>query len=361
MKFSNFLFPESGAPERDREVIDQALREAELCDALGFDALWLAEHHFDGGCAYVDPLTFATAIAARTTQIHIGFAVVQMALHHPIRLAEQVALLDNLSRGRIIVGLGRGTAYNFYEYRGYGIDPAEAHGRLLEAEEILTRVWTTKDYTHLGTYWQLRLPELRPQVYQQPHPPIVRACSGLESTLAMARQGRPFMMNIQSNEVTRQRFDLYRQTMAAAGYDDATIAHTMAHCWAWRNIVVAETDAEAEAIGVPAFRHMREHLNNARRRLNAPDDQRLMSAGAAAARDTVEHGLIYGSPATVCEQLAAVQGIGMGGLILHFRLGPMPWDATENSLRLFAEKVAPEFRTPVAQGGAVQDHTGSLG
>lgn len=348
MKFSNFLFPESATPAHDHEVIAQSLREAELCDALGFDAIWLAEHHFDGGCAYVDPMTFATAIAARTTRIAIGFAVVQMALHHPIRLAEQVALIDNLSRGRIIVGLGRGTAFNFYEYRGYGLDPREAQARLVEAEEILTRVWTARDYTHSGTYWQLQLPELRPQVYQQPHPPIVRACSGLESTLDMARQGRPFMMNIQSDAVTRQRFTLYRETMAEAGYDEATIAQTMAQCWAWRNVVVAETDAEAEAIGVPAFRAMRENLNAARQRLNRPDEQRPTPPGAMAARDSLEHGLIYGSPTTVCERLAALQDIGLGGLILHFRLGPMSWEATEQSLRLFAEQVAPALRGPMA-------------
>ena len=349
MKFSNFLFSESATPAHDFTVINEALREAELCDALGFDAIWLAEHHFDGGCAYVDPLTFATAIAARTQQIKIGFAVVQMALHHPIRLAEQVALIDNLSQGRIIVGLGRGTAFNFYEYRGYGIDPQEAHARLLEAEEILTKVWTARDYTHLGTYWQLQLPELRPQVYQQPHPPIVRACSGLDSTLEMARQGRPFLMNIQSDAVTRQRLDLYRQTMAEAGYDDDTIARTVDNCWAWRNIVVADTDAEAEAVGVPAFRRMREHLNSARRRLNLPGEQRPMSSGTPAARETVEHGLVYGSPATVCDRLEALRKSGIGGLILHFRLGPMPWDVTEHSLRLFAEKVAPEFRATVAR------------
>lgn len=349
MKFSNFLFPESAAPEHDRTVISEALREAELCDALGFDAIWLAEHHFDGGCVYVDPMTFATAIAVRTQQIKIGFAVVQMALHHPIRLAEQVALIDNLSQGRIIVGLGRGTAYNFYEYRGYGLDPQEAQGRLREAEDILTRVWTAKDYTHIGTYWQLQLPELRPQVYQQPHPPIVRACSGLDSTLEMARQGRPFMMNIQSDEITKQRLDLYRQTMAESGYDDATIARTVENCWAWRNVVVAETDAEAEAVGVPAFRRMREHLNSARRRLNLPEEQRPMSPDTAAARDTVEHGLVYGSPATVCDKLEALHKMGIGGLILHFRLGPMPWDVTEQSLRLFADNVVPEFRATVAR------------
>ncbi len=84
MKFSNFLFSESATPDNDYTVINDALKEAELCDELGFDTIWLAEHHFDGGCAYVDPMIFATAIAARTTRIKIGFAVAQMALHHPI-------------------------------------------------------------------------------------------------------------------------------------------------------------------------------------------------------------------------------------------------------------------------------------
>jgi alkanesulfonate monooxygenase SsuD/methylene tetrahydromethanopterin reductase-like flavin-dependent oxidoreductase (luciferase family) len=99
MKFSNFLFPESRIPEQDFVVINESLKEAELSDKLGYDALWLAEHHFDGGCAYVDPVAFASAIAARTQQIKIGFAVAQMALHHPIRFAEQIALIDNISRG----------------------------------------------------------------------------------------------------------------------------------------------------------------------------------------------------------------------------------------------------------------------
>jgi alkanesulfonate monooxygenase SsuD/methylene tetrahydromethanopterin reductase-like flavin-dependent oxidoreductase (luciferase family) len=346
MKFSNFLFPESRTPDSDHLLIDEALREAELSDALGFDVLWLAEHHFDGGCVYVDPLTFAAAVAARTSRITIGFAVAQMALHHPVRLAEQVALIDNLSRGRMLVGLGRGTAYNFYEYRGYGANPHEAEARLLEAEEILLHAWTTRNYTHRGTYWQLDIPELRPQVYQKPHPPIVRACSGLDSTLEMARQGRPFLMNIQSDAVSRERLQAYRQTMAAAGYDAVAIAQAVDNCWAWRNVVVAETDAEAEAIGIPAFTRMREHLNGARRQLNMASEQ--PPSAAPAARDTVSQGLICGSPTTVCERLAPLQDTGIGGVILHFRLGPMSWEATENSLRLFAERVAPELRATIA-------------
>jgi alkanesulfonate monooxygenase SsuD/methylene tetrahydromethanopterin reductase-like flavin-dependent oxidoreductase (luciferase family) len=192
MKFSNFLFPESRTPEQDFVVINESLKEAELSDKLGYDALWLAEHHFDGGCAYVDPVTFASAIAARTQQIRIGFAVAQMALHHPIRFAEQIALIDNISRGRMMVGVGRGTAHNFYEFRGYGIGSQEAQERLLEIEEILVESWTTGNCQHSGKFWQVQLPELRPQVYQKPHPPIIRACSGLESTLEMAGRAVPF-------------------------------------------------------------------------------------------------------------------------------------------------------------------------
>jgi len=214
MKFSNFLFPESQSPDGDYDVIEESLREAELSEELGYDVVWLAEHHFDGGCAYVDPTTFAAAIAARTKKIKIGFAVAQMALHHPIRFAEQIALVDNISKGRMIVGVGRGTAYNFYEFRGFGIDPDDSHEMLLEVEDILLQAWTTKDYKHNGKYWQLELPVLRPQVYQKPHPPMIRACSGLESTLEMAREGRPFMMNVQSDEVTVERMDQYRATMS---------------------------------------------------------------------------------------------------------------------------------------------------
>jgi len=348
VKFGDFLFPESKDVHNDFQAIDDALKEAELSDRLGLDVVWLAEHHFDGGCAYVDPLIFASAVAARTERIRIGFAVAQMALHHPVRLAEQVAIIDNISRGRIILGIGRGSAFNFYEYRGFGISPSEAQERLQEAEEILFSIWTAQDYRHHGKYWQIQLPELRPGVYQKPHPPIIRGCSGLDSTIQMAKLGRPFLMNIQSDETTKDRLEQYRKAMAEAGYDQATIDQNVANSWVWRNIVVAETDTEAEAIAIPAFQKMREHLNDNRRRLNTAEEQASLGASSGAARETVEHGVVCGSPATVAEKLEGLQKMGAGGIIIHFRLGPMTWDETENSLRLFAEKVAPEFRAPVA-------------
>ena len=349
MKYGNFLFPESSSPDADYSVIAGALREAELSDELGFDAVWLAEHHFDGGCAYVDPITFASAIAARTSRIKIGFAVAQMALHHPVRLAEQVAIIDNLSMGRIILGIGRGTAFNFYEYRGYGIPAEEAQERLEEAEEILSEIWTVRDYSHHGKYWQVELPELRPKVVQKPHSPIIRGCSSMDSTLEMTRKGRPFLMNVQNVETTKERLDAYRKAMADAGYDERTIAGNLDDCWVWRNIVVADTDSEAEAIGMPAFISMRQHLNGARLRLNTPAEQAPMQATAGSARNSVEHGLIYGSPDIVAEKLEEVQNTGAGGVIIHFRLGPLGWDATEHSLQLFATKVIPQLRTAVGR------------
>src|SRR5258707_12148402 len=115
MKFGNFLFPDARDPARDGVVIDETLREARLSDELGVDVIWLAEHHFDGICAYVDPISFAAALATATTPAKLGFAVVQTSLHHPTRLAAQLGPIDHISKGRLIVGLGRGTAYNIYD------------------------------------------------------------------------------------------------------------------------------------------------------------------------------------------------------------------------------------------------------
>ena len=351
MKFSNFLFPQAETPEKDEQVIDECLAEAKLCDELGMEVLWLAEHHFDGNCAYVDPVSFAAALAVTTKQIKIGFAVAQMSLHHPVRMAEQMAMIDNISKGRLIVGLGRGTAHNIYDYRGYGLDPAEAQERLLESEEIMIKSWTTENLEHHGKYWDLWLPILRPACYTKPHPFMIRACSGEASMLDMARHGKPFLMNVQTDEVTKHRMDLYRQTMRESGFNDAHVAAAVDDTWVWRNIFLADTDAEAERIGVPLFEEQREHRAKMRNRILAERGESMANpgeTGAAPARNVTEHSLICGSPATVAERLAKIDAIGVGGIILQFRLGSSSYDIVENSVRLFMEQVAPEFQTLAA-------------
>ena len=344
MKFSNFLFPASMDPAKDQQIIQETLAEAQLCDELGMEMLWLAEHHFDGICAYVDPVSFAAALAASTRQIHIGFAVAQMSLHHPIRMAEQMALIDNISKGRLLVGLGRGTAYNIYDYQGYGIDPKEAYERLVEAEDIMIKAWTTENFEHRGKYWNLRLPLLRPRPYTRPHPQIVRACSGEEAMLGMARAGRPFLMNVQSNEITKHRMDLYRKTMRESGFDEATVARNVDDTWVWRNIFVAETDAEAERLAMPAFKTQMEFRAAMRDKVYKEQGLFLKKEENAAARNEAQHAVLCGSPTRVAEAIAEIDKIGVGGLILVFRIGPMPYEVAAHSIRLFMQKVAPQFQ-----------------
>lgn len=348
MRFSNFLFPESRDPAQDERVIDETLREARLSDELGFEVIWLAEHHFDGICAYVDPVSFAATLAVATQRAKIGFAVAQMSLHHPIRMAEQLALIDNISKGRLIVGLGRGTAYNIYDYQGYGLDPDEAQARFEEAEAIMFAAWRGEALEHHGRFWDLRLPMLRPRPYTRPHPYVIRSASSEHGMVAIARGKRPFMMNVQSLETTRQRMALYRRTLHELGCAEAEVSSLVDQCWVWRNVFVAETDAEAERIAVPAFEAMHTFRSAMRERVYREQGVSLVpmpAPGAApAARLVVEHSLIYGSPATVAEKLAQVKAIGVGGVIMQFRLGPMAYDDVARSLTLFMQKVAPELR-----------------
>ena len=113
-------------------------------------------------------------------------------------------------------------------------------------------------------------------------------------------------------------------------------------------MLVAKTDQEGADIGIPAFQRMRAHLNHARQRLNRPHELKAQAAAKPGnALNTVEHGLVYGSPETVCDKLAPVYASGVGGLILHFRLGSLPWEATSKSMRLFTAKVASEFAASV--------------
>ena len=347
MKFGNFLFPDSRDPGRDGVVVDETLREAWLSDELGVDVIWLAEHHFDGICAYVDPICFAGALATTTRCSKIGFAVVQTALHHPIRLAEQLAVLDNITKGRLLVGLGRGSSYNIYDYQGFGIDHHEAQERLEEAEEILLAAWTREAFTHRGKYWTLDVPMLRPRPYTKPHPFILRAASTEASMLELARRGRPFLMNVQSMAVTRRRLELYRRTLHEAGYSEDRIAENLGNCWVWRNVFVAETDAEAERCGVPAFQAMVESRAALRNRIYRETGLRIAvpESDLPSARASVEHGFIHGSPARVAEAIAEIDELRVGGVIATFRLGPLPHEAAANSLRLFMARVAPQFRS----------------
>ena len=279
MRFGSFVFPVSHHPENDSAVIDSTMDEVILAEQIGMDSVWLTEHHFDGAAAHADPVVFGAAIAARTSRIKIGFAVAELAFHHPVRLAVQTALLDNLSHGRLIVGTGRGSAYNHYEYLGFGLTMAQGIARLDEAEQLLVEAWTGEDLSHHGEHWNLEFPLLRPRPYQKPHPPLIRACISEASAVNMAKIGRPIMIGIQTPETLQARLERYRKTMLDSGFTEAATEVAMDQCWASRDLFIADTYSEALEIAEAGFERERTHFRRARE-LYTPAASRLQTPTA---------------------------------------------------------------------------------
>ncbi len=160
-----YLFSEYGnVPQA--QVFSEFLEEIELAEELGFDAIWLPEHHFSIYGILGDTLTLAAAISQRTKRIKIGTSVVLLPLQHPVRIAEQAALVDMLSDGRLLLGLGR--AYQPKEFAGFGIDPAESRERFNEGLEMLLGAFTQDNFSYEGKYWPCNDVTLFPKPVQHP-------------------------------------------------------------------------------------------------------------------------------------------------------------------------------------------------
>lgn len=344
MRIGSFIFPVSHHPHGDSGVIDSTLEEIELAEHIGLDAVWLTEHHFDGAVAYADPLVFGAAVAARTERVKIGFAVVELALHHPIRLATQTSTLDNLSHGRLIVGTGRGSAFNHYEYLGYGITLEDGIERLDESEELLVKAWTATHLKHEGEHWQVKFPMLRPRPYQKPHPPLVRACISEASTIAMARIGRPVMIGILPINDLADRLNAFRDTMSESGYDEQTIEAVLDQCWASRNVFVANTHEEAREMAERGFARERRHFGEARRLFNPGGGPPQQGSGTSSASENLDMSFVMGTPSQVADQLASFQDAGVRNLMLKFNTGQMDTHRVRASMKLFGEKVLPLLR-----------------
>ena len=343
MRFGSFVFPVSHHPENDSAVIDSTLDEIVLAEKIGMHSVWLTEHHFDGAAAHADPLVLGAAVASRTTNLKIGFAVVELAFHHPVRLAVQTSLLDNLSHGRLIVGTGRGSAYNHYEYIGFGITMEDGLARLDEAEDLLVKAWTGEPLQHEGAHWDVEFPLLRPRPYQQPHPPLIRACISEASTIRMAEIGRPVMIGIQTLPNLQSRLERYRATMLDSGFTEEQTEATLDQCWASRDLFVADSYDEAHEIAAAGFERERTHFRQARELYNPggfppPDPNRPIPAG-----ESLEHSFIMGTPSQVAEQVAAMRDIGVRNLMLKLNVGEMDTHKVQKSMRMLGEKVMPLF------------------
>ncbi len=350
MRFGHFFYPMNLDPSRDYQSIDACLDEAELVEQLGFDAIWIAEHHFVGEAVYGDALLFGAAVAVKTQRVLIGLGVVEMALHNPVQLAIQTALLDNLSRGRLVVGTGRGSNYNAFEYIGFGTSVAAGQAQLPEAEDLLVKAWTTEGLNYQGEYWQVSFPAVRPRPYQQPHPPLARACLSEASIKAMARLGRPVLLRGRSIEHLAHIIQLYRDTMLEASFREEEVNEALDQSWIWVELHVAETDHQALDDFLPKYHQASQYIADMRERWN-PKDQPLpkpppplptSAYGTTPSRSANE--ALVGSPKRVAEQIALLREAGARNLMMTNR-GLMSPEQTRSSLTLFSEKVMPQFQS----------------
>src|SRR5580698_3934166 len=316
MQFGWLTIGLSPSPEEDAVRIDDQIEQVCFAEKLGFSDVWLTEHYFTGESVYNDSLLFAAALAMKTSRIRIGFAVVQTPFHHPVRLAVQLALLDNLSHGRIDVGIGKGTVYNEYEFVGHGLRSHDSRERMEEAVEILERAWTGQPFQYDGKFHQVQVPQLRPKPVQS-KPPLWRSVISPTSFRECGRLGIPILTARLPIERIKERWILYEAGIAEGGHDEPTRERLLAQAALWRNVYVADSDAQAEDELSTLLLRTRAHMMHVRGEYNPADfiiePVMLNPWTNPAVGDTdalafvLATGSLFGSPARVREQVAELR------------------------------------------------------
>jgi alkanesulfonate monooxygenase SsuD/methylene tetrahydromethanopterin reductase-like flavin-dependent oxidoreductase (luciferase family) len=354
MQFGWLTLSLSPEPNQDAERIDQLIEQACLAERLGFSDIWLTEHYFTGESVYSDSLMFAAALAMRTSRVRLGFAVVQMPFHHPVRLAVQLALLDNLSKGRIDVGIGKGTVYNEYEFVGHGLRSHDSRERMEEAIEILERAWRESPLTYQGRFHKVHIPAIRPRPVQQPGPPLWRSVISPGSFKDCGRLGVPILTARLPVARLKERWATYAQGIAEGGHDELTRERLLAQSALWRNVYVAESDAQAEDELANLLAETRAHMMHVREAYNPPDfepDPAVLNAwtdpkvpDSEAIPFALRTGSLYGSVKRVREQVEELRDAGIRHLLCQTGFGAMDHGQNVTSMRRFGEQVMPAFR-----------------
>lgn len=355
MRFGWLTLAHAPSPDDDRAAIFEQLEQAFAAETFGFDGVWLTEHSFTGESVYCDPIPFVGALAMKTSRVRIGFAVIQMALRHPVRLATQLALLDNLTKGRLDVGIGRGSIFNEYEYVGFGLRSDDSRERLAEGLDILHRAWSGKPLEHKGKHYELRFPALRPRPYQQPHPPIWQSAVSPASFEACGEQGAPVMTVRLTGEVLAGRLKLYEAGLARSGLSKDEQKRLRRQAAVWRHVYVAQSRSEAQETLGEALLHTRQHMNHARETYNpadfamAPEFLNAWTNPKVPDADGVRFaletgGAIYGTAADVADQLAELRrASGVEHVLSQMSFGYLPHTSIMRSMRLFGEQVMPKL------------------
>jgi natural product biosynthesis luciferase-like monooxygenase protein len=358
MRFGTYYFLQATPDRTPSEIILDELDQMVLSESLGFDSVWLTEHHFSDYGLSAAPSVLAATLAARTSRVSIGTAVYVIPFHNPVRLAEETATLDILSGGRLVVGIGRGNRP--LEFVGHQIAQDENRTRMQEGVDVLLAAWTQDAVTFNGRHWRLANLRVEPKPLQRPHPPLAVAAISDESIGWTARNGWRLLssgLGTPVQELQRQR-GVYREALCASGHAAATVDALLGAWVVTRHVYVADTDAQARREAEP---HERWYLDSFARSLRADGlsglsasvrqqaEEMVRRATQRRWEDLIEDALLIGSPATVRRRVAELADAGVGELVCWMNFGGLPPNQVRRSMRLFADEVMPAFRPSVAK------------
>jgi alkanesulfonate monooxygenase SsuD/methylene tetrahydromethanopterin reductase-like flavin-dependent oxidoreductase (luciferase family) len=352
MKFGTFHLFQKPPGWTDEDVFRAELEQIETAETLGFDAVWLAEHHFQWYGIATDLMVIGAWVAARTQRVRIGTAIVVLPFHNPVRLAEQVATLDLMSGGRLDIGVGRG--YQAAEYAGFGLSMDESRGRFNECMDVLLKAWTEESFSFEGQYNHLRDITVLPKPVQQPHPPIyVASWMTPETIVYAAERGWPIMSpaGLAADQI-KTNYQLYAETLEAQGKDVSNLELP-----ALIHIYVDENEERAKQTGVEHSMRYGASLAT----LGTPvqkggglsqeyEQYKQFGESGLALREGRQELMLFGTPDSVARKIEWIRDeLGVRYLMCWMNMGGLEHDKVLRSMRLFAEEVMPRFRTVEAK------------
>jgi alkanesulfonate monooxygenase SsuD/methylene tetrahydromethanopterin reductase-like flavin-dependent oxidoreductase (luciferase family) len=337
------------------EMFRHQLEEVELAERIGIDQIWFFEHHLQPTAPVPSP-NLLIAAAARTTR-HIRFSsmVNILPFRHPLLVAEEAAMLDNLTSGRLDMGLGRGLRPP--EFEAFGVDQQQSREMFLESFDIIRRVWADENFFYRGKYWTVHKDApLSPPLVQRPHPPFLVSAQSEESLRWAAQHDIPFAQIDSMIDQAKRDQALYREVQAEHGHAPVPRLYLM------REIYVADSDARARAEAQPYLLQYWELWNRYTQFTHGgrlPDSydfwrRQAPMLHAMSFHEIVENNMvILGSGETVANAILGLASeLDLMGLALIFKLGAMPYDMVERSMSAFGEEVVPRIRRVLGRSAA---------
>ena len=319
--------PEDSQAARFAEHVEQV----RLARAVGFSSIWSSQHYLSEPFTYFQPLPTLGRMAAEAEGMTLGTGVLLLPLHQPVDLAEQLATLDVISGGRLIVGVGLG--YRDAENEAMGVNPRERVGRFVEGLQALERLWSGEPVNYQGKHFQLREVRISMPPLQRPRPPIWLAANTDVGVRRAARLGDAWLMNPHTTlDALARQLELFRETRRAEGRPPARETPIIKEC------CVAPTTADAVAAARPFLESKYGAYRSWEQDKALPSDDRWGDAFEDLARDR----FLLGDPVRVREELARYrERLGVTTLIVRVQWPGMPQAEVLRSIRLLGEQVRP--------------------